>query len=78
MHPLTPDLSQLKDDELHKKLSELTQRLTQAYRFGSYDMAGQLHMLIDDYQIEVNRRHEKTLEEMAAKNDKFKGIIDIK
>jgi len=25
MHPLTPDLTQLKDEELHKKLSELTQ-----------------------------------------------------
>lgn len=78
MHPLTPDLTELKDDELHKKLSELTQRLTMSYKQGNYPIAGQLHMLIDDYQAEVTRRQQKVLEELSAKNNKFDGIIDIK
>ena len=78
MHPLTPDLSELKDDELHKKLSDLTQRLTMSYKQGNYPIAGQLHMLIDDYQAEVTRRQQKVLEELSAKNNKFDGIIDIK
>lgn len=78
MHPLTPDLTQLRDDELHKKLSELTQRLTQTYRFGNFELAGQVHMLIEDYQAEVNRRYQKTIEDLAAKDSRFDGIIDIK
>jgi hypothetical protein len=78
MHPLLPDLTELKDDELHKKIHELTQRLTQAYRFGNYELAGQVHMLLDDYQAESSRRSKKLLDELQAKNNKFDGIIDIK
>jgi hypothetical protein len=78
MHPLTQDLSQLKDDELHKKIHELTQRLTQSYRFGNYDLVGQIHMMLEDYQEEANRRQRKLLDDLAQKNNKFDGIIDIK
>ena len=78
MHPLTPDLSQLKDDELHKKNYELTQRLTQSYRFGNYEIVGQIHMILEDYTEESNRRQRKVLEDLAQKNSKFDGIIDIK
>lgn len=78
MHPLTPNLTELKDDELHKKISELTQRLTQSYKFANYELAGQVHMLLDDYQAELNRRNQKMLDDLAARNDKFDGIIDIK
>lgn len=78
MHPLTPDLSQLKDDELHKKIYELTQRLTQSYRFGHYEIVGQIHMILEDYTEESNRRQRKALEDLAQKNSKFDGIIDIK
>ena len=78
MHPLTPDLSQLKDDELHKKIYELTQRLTQSYRFGNYEIVGQIHMILEDYTEESNRLQRKVLEDLAQKNSKFDGIIDIK
>lgn len=78
MHPLTPDLSQLKDDELHKKIHDLTTKLQQSYRFGNYEMSGQIHMMLDDYNAEANRRHQKLLDEMASKNNKFNDIIDIK
>lgn len=77
MHPLAPDLSQLTDAELQKKQSELMNRLTQAYRFGNSAMVGQIQMLLEDYNAETQRRYQKTLEDMMAKNDKFKGIIDI-
>lgn len=78
MHPLTPDLTAFKDEDLHKSMHDLTQKLTQSYRFGNYELAGQIHMLLEDYQAEVNRRHAKAIEELAAKNDKFDGLIDIK
>jgi hypothetical protein len=78
MHPLVQDLTQLKDDELHKKIHELTTKLTQAYKMGNYALAGQCHMLLEDYNSESIRRNQKILDEMMEKNNKFSGIIDIK
>jgi hypothetical protein len=78
MHPLAPDLTQLTNEELHKKIHELTQKLTQSYRLGNYELVGQIHMLLDDYNHESQRRHQKTLEEMSNKNQQFDGIINIK
>ena len=77
MHPLTPDLSQLSDDELQKKTSELQKKMMQAYQFGNTDLAMQLQMLLEDYTMEVQRRQAKMMEDLMAKSDKFKGIIDI-
>lgn len=78
MHPLIEDVSQLKDEELHKKIYELTTKLTQAYRMGNYALAGQCHMLLEEYNSESIRRNQKKLNEILEKNDKFNGIIDIK
>ena len=78
MHPLAPDLTELKDDELVKKISELSQRLSQSYRYGHGALAQQIHMLLEDYQAELGRRQQKQLEEMLSKNKQFKDIIDIK
>jgi len=78
MHPLVQDLTVLKDDELHKKIHELTTKLTQAYKMGNYALAGQCHMLLDDFNAESMRRNQKLLDEMSEKNNKFNGIIDIK
>jgi hypothetical protein len=45
---------------------------------GNYALAGQCHMLLEDYNAESIRRNQKILDEMAEKNNKFNGIIDIK
>lgn len=78
MHPLLPDITKLTDEDLHKKIHELTQRLTQSYRLGNYEIVGQIHMLLDDYNGESQRRHQKVLEELTKKNKQFDDIIDIK
>lgn len=78
MHPLSPDLTQLTDAELQKKHAELLSRLTQSYKFGNAQMVHQLQMLLDDYNLELNRRQRKIIEDLAGKDNKFSGIIDIK
>lgn len=78
MHPLVPDLSGLSTEELHKKYNELTQKLNQAYRFGPMSAVPQMQMILENYRYEMDIRNRKIIEEMEAKNDKFKGIIDIK
>jgi len=84
MHPLGNNLSKLTDDELTKKIGELTKRFNQAYRIGPQQIIPQLQMLLQDHQEELSRRNAKLLADMAAKYDKdknggkgLKGIIDI-
>ena len=78
MHPLVSDLSGLSTEELHKKYNELMQKYNQAYRFGPTSVLPQMQMIIENYRYEMDTRNRKLLEEMEEKNDKFKGIIDIK
>jgi hypothetical protein len=63
MHPLTPDLSKLTDEELYNKRSELQNRLGFAYRMGHGDMVHQLNLIIGDYMIEIETRNKKMLED---------------
>ena len=78
MHPLVPDLSGLSNEELHKKYNDLMARYNQAYRTGPTSVIPQMQMILENYRYEMDNRNRKTLDEMEAKSDKFKGIIDIK
>ena len=71
MHPLVQDLSTLSNEELHKKYN-------QAHRFGPVSVLPQMQMILENFRDEMNARNRKIMEEMEEKNDKFKGIIDIK
>ena len=77
-HPLAEDLTQLSDADLSKKYNELSSKLAQAYRFGQSAMVGQIQLLLQDYQNELNARQRKQLDDMMSKSDKFNKIIDIK
>ena len=63
MHPLTPDLSKLTDDEIHTKRAELHNRLAFAYRMGNGDLVGQLQLLLGDYDVEIQVRNQKLLDQ---------------
>jgi len=77
MHPLSPDLTQLSDTDLHKKYNDLVSRLTQSYRFGSTSVVNQLQMILEDYRLEIERRNQKILDDIAKKSKNLNGIIDI-
>ena len=77
-HPLAPDLSNLKDDELYNKINELTGKMNAAYRLGSRDAVHQMQLLMGHYQQELQTRNRKKLEDMEQKSKNFKNIIDIK
>lgn len=77
-HPLAPNLSELSTDDLNNKYNDLSQRLSQAYRFGMSSAVQQLQMLQMHYQEEIQRRHAQQLEDMQKNNKNFNKIIDIK
>lgn len=76
-HPLTPNLSSLSLDEVQKKISDLNQRLSSAYRMNRNDIVQQIYLLLEDYNNELQERNRKQLEEMQKNNKNFKDIIDI-
>jgi hypothetical protein len=76
-HPLTPDLTKMSMEELTNKISELQKRLTYAFRIGQSDMVGQLQLLMQDYNAEMQERNRRQLEEMEKHSKQFKNIIDI-
>ena len=77
MHPLTNDLSKLTDDELYTKRSELQNRLMFVYRTNNNDLISQLQMLIYDYDIEIQTRNQKLMDQMAKASKNFGNIINI-
>jgi hypothetical protein len=77
-HPLGPNLKDLSTEELHKKYNELLTRYNQAFKFGPHGVLNQLQMLLNDYQLEIQTRNQKQIEEMEKASKNFKNIIDIK
>lgn len=78
MHPLAPNLTGLSDDELHKKRAELQNRMTFAYRMGQGEIISQIQLLLGDYDMEIQKRNQKMLDDMQKNNKNFKDKIDIK
>lgn len=77
MHPLAPDLSKLADEELHTKRAELQNRLMFGYRTGNTSLVGQLQMLIQDYEFEIQTRNQRMLDQLQKNNKNFGNIINI-
>jgi len=77
VHPLTPDLTKLTDDELHTKRAELHNRIGFAYRMGHGDMIQQLQLLLQDYDIEIQDRNRKLLDQ-AQKTGRLASDSDSK
>ena len=77
MHPLTSDLSKLTDDELQQKRGELQNRLMMSYRMGNADLVMQVQLLLGDYDIELQTRNQKMMDQMSKTSKNFGNIINI-
>ena len=77
MHPLAPDLSKLTDDEVQRKRGELQNRLMMSHRMGNVDLVMQLQMLLQDYEMELQTRNQKMMEQMQKVSKNFGNIINI-
>ena len=65
MHPLTPKLTELPDQELQDKITDIQNRMGIAYRMGyGQSVVGQLQLLLNDYSYEFQIRQQKMMEEM--------------
>ncbi len=67
MHPLSGDLSQLKDSELESKIQELTNKY---FLSGNLAVKNQISSLLDDYNAELSKRRSEQLKKMMDNRDK--------
>ena len=74
MHPLTPNLRELTDEELLSKINELYKKLRIAY--SNPPVYAQLQNIMDDYQFEQKRRLQEQREKFE--NNELNKKIDIK
>lgn len=74
MHPLTPNLRELSDEELLEKINEIYKKLRIAYNNPA--VFAQLQNIMDDYQFEQKRRLQEQKEKFE--NNKLNEKIDIK
>lgn len=57
LHPLEPNLTNLKDNEIEEKLIELNKKYHAAARLGSRDLLTQLSTFITIYREELRSRY---------------------
>lgn len=77
MHPLQPDITNLTDQELENKITELTKKYFQALRIVP-GAANQIALLLDGYKWEQTRRAlEKQKRSSENRNDNFDELIKV-
>ena len=80
-HPLTPNLRDISDADLQKKLTELGKRLVFGHQTGNSQMIIQLELMMEDYREESLRRDRQRMqqnnENSADKGKNWDDIIDI-
>jgi hypothetical protein len=77
MHPLASDLTQLTNEELSAKVGELNKRLQFANRMGHTGMISQIQLLLENYMVEQQNRHQKMMDDLQKNNKNFTDKIDI-
>ena len=66
MHPLVSDLSGLKDQEVHSKISDLTKKY---FMTRNPDVQRQIANVLDELRIELSERNRRLIEQqMKDKN----------
>jgi hypothetical protein len=73
-NPLLTGVTELSDDELLAKITELNNKMGQASSAGMAGAVNQMVVVLNEYQEEMNRRHREALEDGKEKYDE---LIDV-
>ncbi len=67
MHPLVTDLSNLKDNEVESKISELTRKY---FATQNFELRNQISLVLDSYRTELAKRQAAAYEKMMSSRNK--------
>lgn len=73
-HPLQEEISQLSDEEISKRIKDLSRKLGVARRTGKLQLMNQVQNALQTYQ---NAIRERRLEEWHKNNKKARGEPDL-
>ncbi len=73
-HPLQEEISQLSDEEISKRIKELSKKLGVARRTGKLQLMSQVQNALQTYQMAIRERR---LEEWHKNNKKARGEPDL-
>jgi hypothetical protein len=72
-HPLINDISDLNEQQLMDKITELNSKLSIAMRMGNSSLINQVQMALSTYRNKLSEKHAAE----RNKDDKFEDKIDI-
>ena len=73
-HPLIGNLDELTPEQLHEKITELTEKLNIAYRTGNGNLCNQIRMALESYTTKLRERQQK---QWADQAENYKDKIKI-
>lgn len=74
-HPLIPDLSQISDEDLQSRITDLTRKLSWAQRNNAH-LAHQIRMALESYRSQISQR-QRAREQQQGPGPDFSDRIDI-
>jgi len=75
MHPLSGDLSEIKDQELETKIFDLSKKY---FMTANVDVRNQIGMLLETYKEELSKRRRASLDKMMSNRDKkLDNLVNI-
>jgi hypothetical protein len=76
-NPLLPDLSNLKNEDIDTKISELMQKYFLAAKFGQGAVCSQIGIILEAYKYEQSKRHITASQKMANQNRNLDDFINV-
>lgn len=77
-HPLLPSLTEVKDQDLEVKISELSRKYSIAARMGDGGLCSQIILALEEYKAEQQRRMAaKTMVSMKNQDKDLDDLINV-
>ena len=76
-NPLLPDLSNLKNEDIDNKITELMQKYFFAARSGMGGVMQQIGVLLEAYKSEQSRRHSQATQKFNSQNKNLDDFINV-
>lgn len=76
-NPLLPDLSNLKNEDLDNKITELMQKYLIAARSGMGNVCQQIVVILEAHKAEQKRRQIAATQKLASQNKDLDQFINI-
>ncbi len=76
-NPLLPDLSNLKNEDIDNKITELMQKYTIAARHGQGAVCSQIVVILESYKAEQQKRYIESTKKLMNQSKNLDDYINV-